>query len=787
MINEEIARLTGSLVFKADYRTLVTFEKRLASVEGKLRAFSELANKKFNIKVTLDAKTLRAQLDKAMNAKIVFRNFSVDMVALDLLQKKICDKLDRTPIKLNNIKVNISAVMAERAFLRQQLGSVSIQARVGLNYKEALASMRAWKASTEQKFKLHLNADISRSKLLANATKTLKAVSAKLGTITIHTPKIKLSIDKAHLRAEIAAVLAQIKREVKIKIDLNSRVSGSPRVRRSPAGEGGGRMGGLGRGMGLPYGALGGLGAMAGLSHLNTVNQQQQGQRMAMLSVTGSAEAGAATKKRLDAMGDELGFNVLKMAPSFIKMIAAGKGSGFTQDQSEQVFKSMTEYGRVMGLNSEEMKGSLRAVEQMMNKGQIMSEELKGQLGERFPAAVSLMAKAYGKEVPQLLKDMKDGKVDSKVLLKFAKVISEEARKGGALGLAKMSTAANQGRAENSMNKSIQSFSEGGFDAASSAFFAAIASSFRDNQPLFRAMGDAFNMITKPVLALIEVFGKLGNMMPDIAKQFGLTSSQLMLLAGAALIAATPFGLLALAIGAIGLAINDLIGFTEGKDSLFGRFLKSSPEAQKAFDELSRSAKEFRENIDGIFSVVNKLGGAFKGLQVGEFLTNTMREFDGLLRSFNALVDRIVSAETFAKRAMGNSGSVLEGTYRGIQGLIQGPEENKAWMDRDAEAKRAQAQSELKTNPSQLDRSINRKSLDPENVTGENSPARQRMWEQAVLNPVTIDRIQIDIHGDGVLTAANIADGLKGPIEEIAKKAFGDALRETAVNQKEIM
>src|SRR5690348_14026823 len=135
MITEEIARLTGTLKFNVDARSLVTFEKRLASVEGKLRAFSELANKKFNIKVSLDGNALRAQLDKAMNAKVVFKNFSADMTALATLQKNICEKLDRTPIRLNNIKINISEVLAQRAMLRQHLGNVYINAKVNLNFK----------------------------------------------------------------------------------------------------------------------------------------------------------------------------------------------------------------------------------------------------------------------------------------------------------------------------------------------------------------------------------------------------------------------------------------------------------------------------------------------------------------------------------------------------------------------------------------------------------------------------------------------------------------------------
>lgn len=783
-VTEEIARLTGKLVFQADYRTLIAFEKRLTAVEGKLRAFSELANRKFNIKVTLDSKTLRAQLDKAMNTKVTLKNFQADMAALGLLEKRICEKLDRTPIRLSNIKINISEVLAQRAMLRQQLGNISLQTRVGLNFKEANSSLREWKARTEQRFKLHLNADISQAKLLRNAARTLKTVSARLGSVSISSPKVKLSIDRQHLRAEIASVLAQIRREVRIKLDLNSHVTGSPRApRASEAGRGG-----IGRrlGFGLPIAGLGGLGAFAGLSHLNQVNQQQQGQRMALLAVTGSAEAGAATKKRLDAMAEDIGFNSLKMAPSFTKMIAAGKGSGFTQGQSEQIFKSMTEYGRVMGLSADEMKGSLRAVEQMMNKGQIMSEELKGQLGERFPAAVSLMAKALGKSTPELLDAMKKGQVSSKVLLRFAEIISEEARKGGALEASKRSTAAQQARAENSMNSSIQSFSQGGFDEASGAFFKAISDAFKDNQQAFRAFGETFNIITRPVLAFVEIGGKLVSLLPAIAGAFGITTGQLTTFLAVAGTAIAPFGLLALGIAGVGLALEDLIAFSEGKDSLFGRFVVGSPEAIKAWDDLSASIKVTKGLLDGVIEATMKLAPELKGLEFSSMMVSTMHEISGLLNLFNATVDKMVSAGIYSKaKTQAEGGGIISSNWNNIVGtFFNSTDENlaqaAAFNGKTAQDANQAALDSLKTMPNQLDRST-WGSLDPTQLQDK---ANHAMWQQ--LPPITIEGINIDIHGDGVLTAANIAEGLKTPMEDLAKKVFSDALRTARSAQTEV-
>lgn len=365
-MNEEIARLTGTLAFKVDLSGLLTFEKKLAGVETKLKEFSTLANKKFNVKVQLDAEGLKASLDKAASSKIRFTNVKIDKTAAEALSTGIADRIGKTPITLKNVKVSVTDVLAQRGIMRKQLESVSVLVGVTLRMREAEAKLRAWKKATEAKYKLYINADISGAKLYRNAAQTLRTVGARLGTVKIGNPKIQITVDKAALRSEIAAVLAQIRREVKIKIDLTGHASGS--VRGHSGGFGGSVMGGMvGGGMGFMRGLIPGLGAAYALSKLNELNQQMQGQDLALTAVTGSREEGQAAKKRLRAMADDIGFNSRELSPAFTKMIASGQASGFGQAKTEKLFKSMAEYGRVMGLSSEDMKGSMRAVEQMMN------------------------------------------------------------------------------------------------------------------------------------------------------------------------------------------------------------------------------------------------------------------------------------------------------------------------------------------------------------------------------------------------------------------------------------
>ncbi|MGX4461083.1 tape measure protein, partial [Clostridioides difficile] len=62
-----------------------------------------------------------------------------------------------------------------------------------------------------------------------------------------------------------------------------------------------------------------------------------------------------------------------------------------------------------------------RALEQMLSKGQVYAEELRGQLGERLPGAVALFAKGMNMTTTQLMKAMENGEVSGEAVINFAR------------------------------------------------------------------------------------------------------------------------------------------------------------------------------------------------------------------------------------------------------------------------------------------------------------------------------------------------------------------------------
>ncbi len=123
---------------------------------------------------------------------------------------------------------------------------------------------------------------------------------------------------------------------------------------------------------------------------------------------------------------------------------------------SEELFKNLTGYARLMGRSDEQIQRALTAVSQMASKGQVMAEELKGQLSEALPGATQAFAKALGLTVKQLFDKMKNGDVKaSDALPKFAKELGAQINSRGGWKAIQDSTQTMLGNLKNTWNNSL--------------------------------------------------------------------------------------------------------------------------------------------------------------------------------------------------------------------------------------------------------------------------------------------------------------------------------------------
>lgn len=132
---------------------------------------------------------------------------------------------------------------------------------------------------------------------------------------------------------------------------------------------------------------------------------------------------------------------------------------------SEELFKSMIGYSRLMGRSEEEIKRALTALSQMAGKGLIMSEELKGQLAEAVPGMVQVFAKATGKSEQELFDAMKKGALKSAdTLQKVTQELNKQITAKGGWKTISESTQAQLGNLKNSWNTTLDSIFRGSED-----------------------------------------------------------------------------------------------------------------------------------------------------------------------------------------------------------------------------------------------------------------------------------------------------------------------------------
>ena len=139
--------------------------------------------------------------------------------------------------------------------------------------------------------------------------------------------------------------------------------------------------------------------------------------------VTGSSKQAAEEVKFVRQESDRLGLSYIDTANAYKKMFASTYRS-MGVEGSRKLFTGFSEMGTLLGLGDEQMKRVFVALGQQAGKGQIMSEEVKSQLGDALPAAEQLYADALEKgSVAVFQKNMKAGKYHNEDLLKVAEYV----------------------------------------------------------------------------------------------------------------------------------------------------------------------------------------------------------------------------------------------------------------------------------------------------------------------------------------------------------------------------
>ncbi len=153
---------------------------------------------------------------------------------------------------------------------------------------------------------------------------------------------------------------------------------------------------------------------------------------------SGSALAGGRSFQFLIDTSNKLGISLEASVAGYKTLSGAASQAGLTNSQTQKVFENVAQAVKAFGLSSEDAKGVFLALGQIISKGTVQAEELRGQIGERIPGAFSIAAKAIGVTEQELNKMMATGKLSSKdFIIPFtAELAKASEAAGGTNGLA---------------------------------------------------------------------------------------------------------------------------------------------------------------------------------------------------------------------------------------------------------------------------------------------------------------------------------------------------------------
>lgn len=105
------------------------------------------------------------------------------------------------------------------------------------------------------------------------------------------------------------------------------------------------------------------------------------------------------------------GVGISGLSDSFVKFSASMKSANVPVQQSNELFASLTRAAGSLGLGAERTSLALDALGQIASKGVVSMEELRQQLGDSLPGALSLTAKGLGITDAELVKLVESGQL----------------------------------------------------------------------------------------------------------------------------------------------------------------------------------------------------------------------------------------------------------------------------------------------------------------------------------------------------------------------------------------
>ena len=147
--------------------------------------------------------------------------------------------------------------------------------------------------------------------------------------------------------------------------------------------------------VGLAAGVLTVQTLTSAISDVVRVGTEMQNLRTSFAAISGGAQAGNREFAFVVKTANSLGLEIGKLAEQYRSLMAATRGTALEGQATRDLFTALTQAATTFGLSTDQVGRALTAMQQIVSKGKVSMEELRGQLGEALPGAMQIAARAY--------------------------------------------------------------------------------------------------------------------------------------------------------------------------------------------------------------------------------------------------------------------------------------------------------------------------------------------------------------------------------------------------------
>lgn len=443
MTEQVITQLTSTLRFEADIRPLLRWEQALDRLSRKLKALESQAAK------TKLGRTLAPSLGNPKASKEQFQA-AMQHAKLQAVTDKAAAVSAAAQAKAASSRAKADA---------QQAKTQAAERKFSLQHEQQMLKL--------QQERLRAQATQSRTQAaMARAAATQAAAEAKLSKLASNA---KASAAGSKWGGRFSALSHKMAGPSVVPRPMGASLDLGGIARLGSAA--GGAAAGVAALAAAAAAAAYGLKMFADAANEAGAKQTMRGAQFRAITESDGPSGQSAVEAEgiFNKLANDLGLSVKATSDAYTRGLMGMVDGGMKLEQGQGTLKGILSFAKANNLGTDDQDGVLRAIGQMMSKGQLYAEEWNGQFAERMAGAAKLGAESWaevsgsglkGQKAAKAFKDAQgDGKIAGDKLIAFLTALAtrmeKDAKRGGKLDAAINNPESQRNRVENIQQQNL--------------------------------------------------------------------------------------------------------------------------------------------------------------------------------------------------------------------------------------------------------------------------------------------------------------------------------------------